>query len=609
MRRTTKIDALLDFTPNSAIETYIYVPTVICIVTRSNYTDIFRKILQIIYLRLYKPPKTDENILMISLEFMKIALFFAMEPVIPPNDVEVSLEIGEYEVTIPAEKSSDLPHEESSILILMQLVDISNIIKCWEGIILNKHIIVVSANDYLLFVILDAFKQLLFPLSWTLSLIPVLNPKLVEYLGSIIPIMIGINSTKFGKEITIANDKDDIILNLDFGTLRLGNTSADTPLCSCQYRKIYDKLLLCKTYYNISQDRIADFNLEIMEGCIRDKAYCEEARKLNKIHNQQERESFFINLIRKAFFSFFSCFANIKEFMEAETPTGDEEVFHSENFLNKVPICGPECKMPYFWQSLINNTMSFQQFIDYYKKLDNSYLKTFTRMHKYKTKPECKKVRFRPILGIKEILEGLKKNAEEMGRFGSLRKYSMKTFQLLREEIEAFMIVDNRKEEQNLRKNISEDYANLLLCFEDNANIFYGKSGLIRTNMILMTALNKDGYRKYLSQIPFKIVNESWEYLLIGILHSLTYEPWDLEFLMEALIELNKANSFHIPKYYAALIIKELSVKDPEILDKLCMLDGKLKKLAMNLKKSSGIPRSISISSRKPTRYNIDQGY
>ena len=122
---------LLENIENSEESHVSYVPVALCLVTSSSYIDLFREILESLYSFLIdiRLTKVESNSLIASTEFMRMASMLINDTIIPPYDIKISINIGGNKVEIPVEYSTGLPHVESCIAVLTDLIDIRNIIE------------------------------------------------------------------------------------------------------------------------------------------------------------------------------------------------------------------------------------------------------------------------------------------------------------------------------------------------------------------------------------------------------------------------------------------------------------------------------------------------
>jgi hypothetical protein len=328
--RAKNKDYDLKFSRNLMVEKELFVPVVVCIMSKSTYVDIFREILMKIFSSLLESAQNSDQING-SVQFLNSLLYLASESIIPPLDTELKIILQGKTLTLPIESFYSLRHNESCISLVLDLVDVKSLLQFWEAALLNKHLFVISSNDYLLFSVLEAMKILIFPLRWDLNIIPVLNPSLSDYMGSVPPIMIGINSSNFEKHQLLAKEKDDVVLNIDSGSFFHSGQSQRPSLCECTFQALYNKIQLIKNYSKHSKEKISELGLSCLEDLVDDKKFVEEAKKLLKIQNGKEK--IFNNLVQKVFFSFFDPIVKFQEFMGEVS--GGEVMFFTEKFIEQ----------------------------------------------------------------------------------------------------------------------------------------------------------------------------------------------------------------------------------------------------------------------------------
>src|SRR5690606_15798379 len=76
----------------------------------------------------------------------------------------------------------ELPEADTNIKILFDCLDLSIIIKLWSCILLERQIIIIANQNFLLFSICEALLKLLFPFKWLYPYIPVLPKNLFGFL-------------------------------------------------------------------------------------------------------------------------------------------------------------------------------------------------------------------------------------------------------------------------------------------------------------------------------------------------------------------------------------------------------------------------------------------
>ena len=607
-RRASDKDYGLDFTENISQETYTYVPTLICMLTKSSYIDLFREILQSLYLSYINYNRSCScqfGNLVGSLEFIKYVFFLLNEVTIPPCNISLSIKMCDRVIEIPPETLTSLPHSESCIALLMDLVDIASTINFWESTLLNSHVFLLCSNEYLLFLILDAFKQLIFPMNWTLTIIPVLSPQMKDYMNAITPIMIGINSKKISKEQAKIEEGDATILDVDSSSLYSKNESL---LCECMKKEIFSKLQLAKVYYYVNNERLFTYGMESLEENVSDKDFVMRVREMARINGEKDKEKAFVELVRRVFFDFFKKISDYKKFMVYDD-VEDEYVFQAEKFIDQVEVCSnPQCKMPKFWKSFLES-MTFQEFLFYYKKNDDSYMKRFNRILKNQQKPIDNSATYYHHCIFPNISQNLLvKSFENIGRTVNLSAYAKKSFSLLLDDINDILgshghYYESPKREGSLRFG-NQTFSQTLID-EDccNDQIFYGEFGIIRISKILLSALNENNFDEfYLNFGEENLENDIWERVLLNLNSMLKQDPsrWNLEKALDLLMKLNSMNPKALPKFYAVLCIEMAQNKDPNLLKRLSTVDGVLQRMLGSFFESMNKPydlrRTVSVS-------------
>lgn len=580
---------------NTVNEAKVFVPVVICVMTKSNYVDLFRNILETLYISLVR--NGDGGMMMYgSLEFLNSTLFLVSEGVIPPFDTEVHLQIQKKCLKIPVESFTKSRHNESCVSLIFDLVDIKSIIRFWEAAVLNKHLFVVCSNEYLLYSVLEAIKILIFPMRWDFNIIPVLNPALSDYMGSVPPIMIGINSVNIEKYNLLAEEKDDVVLNIDTGTLRNqenNNENLNTQLCKCKFKELYNKLLLLKVYQKYNKDKIIEFGLNDLENFIDDTEFLSEAKEILSDCGIEAQEELFTELIKKVFFGFFQEISNIEDFIGNDSTTG-ELIFNSEKFLEQIKTCGSDCKLKDFWVNIIDGSMTFQIFLDNYNKLDQSYMKRYKKIVK-KSKHAEKNGPILVTSGLsnEEFIQKFKDFIEKVVPESKSEKFQHKIIEQI------FKDLDIPNEEQ-LTDNRNTNFSNLPENIE-HLNIFYGEFGVLRSNKVFLSFLKPEFLIDLYSGCSLRhLPNVTWDEILVSLSINLKRDEsqWDLDKILSLIIRLNGMNTKAVPNYYTSIVIEKLLKKDPDLFEKFKTFRGRLRKI-INWFDACNHVRTVSISSKK----------
>ena len=109
---------------------YSCVPIVICIRSKHNFIDFFRKILKSLYLHMVDigADETGLSSAMKSLEFLKYACILLNDCIVPTSNINFSLKLGKHVLPFPFSSKEGMSHNESAVATIVDLIDISNII-------------------------------------------------------------------------------------------------------------------------------------------------------------------------------------------------------------------------------------------------------------------------------------------------------------------------------------------------------------------------------------------------------------------------------------------------------------------------------------------------
>jgi len=119
------------------------------------------------------------------------------------------------------------PHfNEKYLLFLFKALDVANIVRLFQSLLLEKKLFLYSARKVLLTPIAEALLCLIFPFHWHHVLIPILPKEFAPFLQSIVPLMIGINKSFVAK----ADLQDDcVIADLDHNRVYVEDELVDLP--------------------------------------------------------------------------------------------------------------------------------------------------------------------------------------------------------------------------------------------------------------------------------------------------------------------------------------------------------------------------------------------
>lgn len=567
-----------------------YIPIALCLVTSSRYIDVFRDILVSLnlFLQGISSIPIKVNSIVMSVEFMRAACLILNDLVIPPYDVEVVVKIGGNDIIIPVESNSGLLHTEKCIAVLLDLIDIRNIIELWECLLLNKHAFLRSCNEYLLYLILEAFKELLFPLKWSLYIVPVLGPKLIEYLSSPVPILIGINSNLVSIEAALKENPSAAILDIDSNILYNSSTS----LCDCQAAIISKKLQLVKAYYYVNKNRLSTYRMNSLENNIDDEEFVQTAKTLLTA-NPHDRERIFIALIRHIFLDFF--IRGLGKFNRFFTYESFEEKFefNTASFLQSVKKC-EECKMEEFWKEFVESS-TFQQFLEFEGKCDDSYYKRYFGILKSIKAREYKicNTKANYVFGIerglspRQLMRLIKQSKDK-----KITDFLSNSITILRREICNNLKIFKEYYRNGESMGRYQHPKNTQDCY----HLYYGKFGIIRVTSLLLGHVEANKFS------DFSVTNESilprleneadpkaiWEAKVLYLHYLIKDGPnkWDFD-KIEKVIRILNDNEAKIHSVYQLIgeIMNEIMGHSFDVISGLVKAGGKVGFLAKLLLK------------------------
>lgn len=483
-----------------------FVPVVICIKSKNNYVDFFRKILKTLYLyltELYYEEKKLSSVVK-TLEFLKYCSLLINDCLVPPYDINFSIRIGKEMLGFPFESKARVGYNESAVAILLDLVDIRHIIDIWENLMNNKHVFLMSCDEYLLFLIIEAFKSLLFPLKWEDKVIPVLAPHLIDILDCPFPVLIGVNTSKIPKESALERLEEKIILDIDSNIIYYEPSTNgfmqetkpkekikyDEILCDCVKSLMSKKLQLAKAYYYADLKRLSIFRKLQMEDSVEDAEFVNSARKLLEMDSKEDRENLFVALVKGVFFGIIvEGLSEFELFMEKKSE--GVHIFNKEKFKASQGFCR-KCKSSVFWQGVIENS-NFQQLVKYYKKYDQSNVQRFMEIIKHLRNQNLPSQSFYsfaiiPQVSLKNILDTLSikiKEVKPTDLKSSFNKKSAKqVLSCMREVLQKSPHIYEDPEFNYTglcrRTTLSFAYSRDTVDFRQYPKIFYGEFGLIR---------------------------------------------------------------------------------------------------------------------------------
>lgn len=123
-------------------------------------------------------------------------LIFICKIVKPPANTELRLNLHLDEASLFNSSYSDLPNKDSSLQILLESLELTNIIKLWTSLLSEKNVILLG-NRTILYSACSALLALLYPFSWMHTYIPIFPDSFeLEILDAPTPYLIGLPSQR-----------------------------------------------------------------------------------------------------------------------------------------------------------------------------------------------------------------------------------------------------------------------------------------------------------------------------------------------------------------------------------------------------------------------------
>lgn len=561
-------------TEPEAEETY-YVPIILCIRTVAKYSDLFRNILGALYSQLSSISTQQEDIknCIASVEFIKNMFFLLNDLIIPPLGIKLSFSIGTHIIKIPILSDSKLGYYESSVNILIDLLDIRNIIIVWELLLLGKSLIFLSSNDYVLYLIQHALILLMFPFKPSQLLVPLASINSISKTLGSRPFVVGLNSETCTFDEIRALSSDLNVLDIDSNTLHV---VASPLLCECLRSSIGEKIQYVKSLYYVDHDRLSIYRTASLEKSIKDSEFVKKAQFLTSCEQDQKSE-YFVSLVRSVFSSvFFKTLQDYSNFV-VKTDLEGKVQFDKERFLaEKVEKC---CKysLDGFWAEILDSK-SFREFLEYGAKKDKSLQKKFAFLSEHIKKYGESFVPEKPTYEIK-ILEKISnenlfdqlQNYFYMHKKDSVsNKFTVQTGNLLLNDARKLVKSANisqmsSKVAKQFLHQIEKDY------FEGKTfalpNLFYGDFGIIQFLKGLIQPLTRESFRTFSVQscifhMTQLAVGSFPEAMAVQLAYHLTTPKrlWNSSLILDFCMKIEKSNPALIPVYPIAKVLdKELN--------------------------------------------------
>lgn len=339
----------------------IYVPVVLCLLTKQQHDHAFRQLLEALYDYLFNIKRRCRGLYSLkeahavaNAEFVRYALFLINDVMCPPKYTDMDILVGEKAIRFPADRWAELPHHEPCITLLMETVDMSKIIDIWMGMLLERQIIIMSKQNYVQFAVCEALRMLIYPLKWSHVFIPVVGD--TNCLEAPVPYLMGVNSQLISFDEVVALASAAIVLDLDSGNFNCGKMPR---ICCKEEARLRTELFAIKMqkYQHIDRARIS---VPLQTPKLDDEAKG--------------------NLFRTAFLNVF--FSNLQHYQACIIHDTDklQYEFTHKNFIMHLATCdNPKCKASKFWTDVVETSL-FADFVGDSTTFDESNTANFNMM-------------------------------------------------------------------------------------------------------------------------------------------------------------------------------------------------------------------------------------
>ena len=367
------------------------------------------------------------------------------------------------------------------------------------------------------------------------------------------------------------------------------------------------KLQLIKAYYYVSGSRLSTYRMHNLENNIDDKEFVNTVKMMIN-ENPEEKEKIFIALIKNVFLDFF--IKGLSRFNKHFTYDSFKEKFEFDNqkFLDSVKQC-ETCKMGEFWRGFIESS-TFQQFLEYEGKHDDSNYKRYFEILNNVTKKEYKIYSCVPLYSFeihklvapRALLRIIKQDLAGKPK-GFLRDSVNSLRKEIKSELRCYKEYYRCGDSGNRYKPRRHTFTD---TFEPQLHVlYYGKFGIIRLSTLLLSRLSPqsflqtsevkdDIFTKINSQISDK--DGPWEPLMLKLCYLVKDDKniWNLREIASVLKKISYFKCSSIPLQMIAGILEVVLNALPDECYNFCKLEGIVGSLSKMLMKKMMSPASKS---------------
>ena len=324
------------------------------------------------------------------LSFQKVELLnylnFCYELPRPPNASIFYLNMRLDKIDYKFQSLLEIPTDDYCFDVLFNTLEISVIIKLFVALLFEKYIVIISNQNMPLFCICEALSFLLFPLEYIYVYIPNLPFEKKDYLNSVCPYLMGINTSELSPDELI----NDYRIVCDVGTSTLYGDTSKLKLPLEEETKIKSKLILLRSKYKNNYDNFEN------ESNLNNNISNNEPKNLNTADDVIDFNLSFAQNVQKIFLGIFKDnLKDIKDYIKNNN-------FNSERFLNSLK--NQEYKLFF---AVIVKTAYFEIFINSMSYLDDCPSRKFINICEYDQKSIDQKNYYKYTFNIPKRLNKL----------------------------------------------------------------------------------------------------------------------------------------------------------------------------------------------------------
>jgi len=150
-----------------------------------------------------------------------ISHFVTEIPLPPRGEIEIRVNIADSTLNISRPSYRSFPMVDVSFMPLLMSLSVKNIIKVFTCVLTEQKVVFVSSRLGLLVPVIEAVLSLLFPLSWTNPMIPIVPKSHIGIVSAPMSVLCGVHTSLFGRQRIAL---DFVCVNLDKDSVSYGDT-------------------------------------------------------------------------------------------------------------------------------------------------------------------------------------------------------------------------------------------------------------------------------------------------------------------------------------------------------------------------------------------------